>query len=460
MNIRDLAWVDDFITRLQPYIFVRTEDNILIKRPNTATKLNPMGARILSYLLQGKTLRQLSKQLGNDPAKIEEVGQFLLAVRYYLEGKLGEFAMNPAVETVPFDMKFSRYPVLSEVAVTYRCNLACRFCYAGSNTRENPLYNSPEMTFTEIKTVLRKLIGQAKVPSVSFTGGEPLLEPRLPQLIRYAKKLGMRVNLITNGTLVTEKMAAVLARHGMDSGQVSLEGVRPETHDAIVRSPGAFHKTVSAVKRLKEKGILTHTNTTITGDNLHEIAEIPRFVKEVLENDKFSMNLVIPTGSSTANPGLLVKYSEIGPILETIIAKSKEQGVEFMWYSPVPTCLFTSITHQLCNTGCSACDGLISIAPNGDVLPCASYPAPVGNFLNQDFETLWQSVQARKYREKTLAHPGCRDCEQFHLCNGACPLYWQYMGYTELEPMVIAAEPAVRNRYSIQGESTNGAYLS
>ena len=143
------------------------------------------------------------------------------------------------------------------------------------------------------------------------------------------------------------------------------------------------------------------------------------------------MNLIIPVGSGSVNKDVVVPYHEVGKIIKEIIDKSRSYGVEFMWYSPVPMCMFNSIVNGLGNKGCSACDGLISIAPNGDVLPCASYDERVGNLLEDDFEVIWQSPKARYYREKRFAHPGCRTCEHFHICNGACPLYWRQMGYAE-----------------------------
>jgi radical SAM protein with 4Fe4S-binding SPASM domain len=289
------------------------------------------------------------------------------------------------------------------------------------------------MSIEQIKEILWKIFNQAKVPSTSFTGGEPTLIPELPELIQYAKDLGMRVNLITNGTLVDNDLAMKLADHGLDSAQVSLEGVTAETHDHIVQKKGAFAKTVSAVKHLKNAGILTHTNTTITKANLSETTLFPAFVKEEFGNDKFSMNLIIPTGSGGINEELVVKYSEIGLCLEHIISASEREDVEFMWYSPVPMCMFNSILHGLGNKGCSACDGLISIAPNGDIIPCASYDDSVGNLLKNDFDTIWQSDNAKMYRRKDLAYPECKDCENFHICNGACPLYWRQMGFGELE---------------------------
>ena len=125
-------------------------------------------------------------------------------------------------------------------------------------------------------------------------------------------------------------------------------------------------------------------------------------------------------------------YRDTGAHLERILAASRAAGVEFMWYSPVPMCMFNSITHGLGNKGCSACDGLLSVGANGDVLPCASYNDSVGNLRRQDFADIWQSEKAAMYRDKLLAHPDCQQCEHFAICNGACPLYWRKMGFHEL----------------------------
>jgi radical SAM protein with 4Fe4S-binding SPASM domain len=429
----DVSWVDEFIANVKPYIFVREEDNLLIKRPNQAQKLNVTGTKILKSLLDGKSIHKLLAEIGPEPQRLRDVANFLWAVRQQLEGKF--CAQNPAVEIQPFTMNFSQYPVLSEIAITYRCNLRCTFCYAGSGCTSNPIHSDQEMSIAEIKQVLAKIFQQAKVPSVSFTGGEPTLLPELPELIRYAKDLGMRVNLITNGVNITQDSAKDYADHGLDSAQVSLEGVTAETHDAIVGRSGAYPKTVAAVKYLKAAGILTHTNTTINRANLSECAAFPRFIKTEFGNDKFSMNLMIPTGNGAVHDDLVVTYQEIGGYLENILEASKQQGVEFMWYSPVPMCMFNSIVYGLGNKGCSACDGLLSVGANGAVLPCASYDDSVGNLLQQNFTDIWQSAKARVYRDKALAHPRCRDCEHFAICNGACPLYWRQVGFGELEDM-------------------------
>ena len=71
-----------------------------------------------------------------------------------------------------------------------------------------------------------------------------------------------------------------------------------------------------------------------------------------------------------------------------------------MWYSPVPMCMFNSVAHGLGNKGCAACDGLLSVAANGDVLPCASFDESVGNLLEQEVDSVWQSRRAKLHRSK------------------------------------------------------------
>ncbi len=428
----ELGWVDTWIANVRPYIFVRLEDNLLIKRPNQAQKLNGQGAMMLKELVDGKTIAALLDAVGRDPVKVRDIGLFLYDVKRWLENDLNDLNRTSGTEVEPFAMRLSDLPVLSELAVTYRCNLKCSFCYAGCNCTSNPTGDDREMTSQEIRSVLDTIFLKAKVPSVSFTGGEPTLRPELPELIDYAANLGFRVNLITNGTCMTPSLAKSLVGAGLASAQVSLEGVTKRTHERVTAVLGSFEKTIAGVTNLKSTGIRVHTNTTINRDNLEECAQMPAFVKNVLGLERFSMNLMIPTGSAALNQRLVVRYQDLGPHLMTIAKAAKSEDVEFMWYSPTPMCMFNPVARGLGNKGCSACDGLLSVAANGDVLPCSSYDDPVGNLLEQDVHSIWTSAKAQHYRDKGLAYSSCRDCEEFHLCHGACPLYWRHMGFGEL----------------------------
>lgn len=428
----DLTWADEFIRNVRPYIFVREEDGLLIKKPNQAHRLNPQGVRVLKFLLDGGTTDQLLDRVGREEQRVADVALFLHEVRRYLDGTLQETNHTRAVEIQPLEVNFSRLPVLSEVAVTSRCNLRCAFCYGSCSCTGRPANARDEMTTQEIERILAKIFLQARVPSVSFTGGEPAMRPDLCRLVGHAKALGMRVNLITNGTLVSAALARSLAAAGLDSAQVSLEGVTAATHDAVTGVPGSFAATLAGVTHLKGCGIPVHTNTTLNRRNLDDCRRMPRFVREELGLDRFSMNLVIPSGAALVHEHLLVRYSEVGPMVEGVLEESRRLGVEFMWYSPTPLCLFNPILHALGNKACGACDGLLSVDSGGNVLPCSSWPDPVGNLLQSDFAGIWDSSRATAYRRKRLAHPQCRECDSFPACHGACPLYWRHFGFDEL----------------------------
>ncbi len=445
VELPDLSWVDEWIHNVRDYIWVREEDNVFIQRPNKAFHLNPQGVAIMKLLLSGQSIGEVLAPYGNNPQVWNDIERFLLDLRKLLKEGIDDTYESSAIDKQPFDMEFSDYPVLSEVAITYRCNAKCQFCYAGCNCTVNPVGNDKEMTLDEVKAVLDKIVEQAKVPSVSFTGGEATLRKDLPEMVRYARSIGMRVNLITNGILSTQPLVDTLVEAGLHSVQVSIEGTTGKIHDQVTQILASFEKAVAAVHRYREAGIHVNTNTTINKVNVHEVPDFPRFIARELQLQTFSMNLMIPTGTGALDDNLVVTYEEIGPVLEEVLAGAQREGVEFKWYSPTPMCIFNPILHGLGNKGCSACDGLISVGADGEVLPCASYDEPVGSLLDRSFDDIWHGEKATSFRKKFLAHDICQSCENFHVCNGACPLYWRKRGFGELLRAQGVEEPTPKD---------------
>ncbi|MEO2003846.1 MAG: radical SAM protein, partial [Candidatus Poribacteria bacterium] len=85
---------------------------------------------------------------------------------------------------------------------TQTCNLKCMHCYASSRNKHYP----GELT-TEEAMALMDQLAEFQTPTVLFSGGEPLMRPDLFEVVAYARSLGLRAVLSTNGTLITEKMA-------------------------------------------------------------------------------------------------------------------------------------------------------------------------------------------------------------------------------------------------------------
>jgi radical SAM protein with 4Fe4S-binding SPASM domain len=430
----DLAWIDDFVDRIRPYIHVRETDNVLIRMPNQAFKLNRSGCRILKYLLKGGRISAVLREGRRTAEMSEDLSAFFSDLAAMLGGKLCEQHRSPALNCVPFELGYIERPILSEVALTYACTVNCRFCYAGCRCvpeGERPEPGSPAVS-TDFRKILDVIRNEAEVPSVSFTGGEPMLSGEIFELIAYAHStLGMRVNLITNGTLIDSRTALQLKEAGLASAQVSIEADCASVHDAITVVPGSFDASVNGLMALRDAGIFVHPHATLCSLNRHVIEALPGFAKSFGIN-RFSLNMVIPAGRAL-EPGLGVEYSEVAALLSRVMTTAHKEQVQFMWYSPTPMCLFNPIPLGLGNKGCSACEGLLSVNPHGDLLPCSSWQEPIGNLLKEGFESLWFGARARWIREKREAHPGCRDCKDFALCHGACPLYFKANGYAEIE---------------------------
>jgi radical SAM protein with 4Fe4S-binding SPASM domain len=427
-----LEWIDDYIVRLRSFIFVREEDRLLIKVPNEAHRLNATGVQILRRLLDGEGIIDLWRSYGGTPGIRHDLYHFFVSLKQVLQGCVNESCLPEAVEQRPFSLDFNKLPVLSEVALTYRCNLRCRFCYANCSSSRSSGHDR-DMDTEAVQRILHIIRYDAQTPSVSFTGGEPTLRHDLPELVGYARRsLGLRVNLITNGTLLSDALVDRLKEADLNSAQVSVEGPNAGIHDALTRAAGSFEASIDGIRRLIKAGIIVHTNTTLNRLNVEVAAEMPALVQS-LGLERFSMNLVIPVAASQdPTDDLNLHYEAMPEYIIQIQEAAARHDVEFMWYSPTPVCIFNPIQHGLGNKSCAACDGLLSVSPTGDLLPCSSWPEPVGNLLEQPFRTVWESAQARKLRQKALAPPVCRNCADFALCQGACPLYWRHFGYEEI----------------------------
>lgn len=427
-------WVDDYFAHIRPHYDVREQDALLIVLPNKAVRLNRTGLRTLQFLKQGGTIVEMLGQLGDRVDRRGQLFHFLCDFRSLMSGCLGEGRHRMAVETRPHHEPFNQLPVLSEIAVTYRCNLKCRFCYAACGCSKKP--SSHELSTRDIIRVLGIIRNEAKVPSVSFTGGEPLLRSDIVTLVSAAVGTGLRTNLITNGTLAADnRLATHLKDAGLNSAQVSLEGPDAPSHDALTGVTGSFDRTVAGIAALRAADIHTHTNTTVNAANADRLVDLVRFVAR-LGLKRMSMNMIIPAGSAL-KADLRIPYSRIWAVIEPARAEARRLDVDFMWYSPTPLCILNPLAEGLGNKSCAACDGLLSIAPNGDVLPCSSYPSPVGNLMDTTFAHVWNSASAQFFRRKQHAPAGCSDCGEFAACAGACPLYWSAMGTTELAAAAI-----------------------
>jgi radical SAM protein with 4Fe4S-binding SPASM domain len=419
-----LAWIYGFWNSLSPYAYARIEDEVIILPPNLVYKTNRTGAQLLAHLSAGGRFEDIP---GFGQERADQISEFFTSLKAAYEGKPLD------LPRVSYGFDFTRLPVLGEIALTYRCNNRCRFCYAGCGDLEaaDRAFGTAELDTDGFKKIIDVFKDEAKIPFFSFTGGEPLVRPDVEELTTYAVSRGLRVNLVTNGRLATPERAASLFAAGLTTAQVSLEAPDSGLHDQLCGFSGAFDETVAGIRSLMDAGFSVQTNSTLTRINRDQLLDLPAFVA-TLGIKRMSMNLFIPVGSGASATDLFIPYNETGAFIDEVRRNAFAAGVEFFWYSPIPMCLYNPIARGLGNKSCAACDGLLSVSPSGDVLPCSSWPEPVGNLVSDGFRAVWFSDEAAWFKKKHYAPEQCRACSSFSACQAACPLYWKHAGYSEL----------------------------
>lgn len=158
--------------------------------------------------------------------------------------------------------------------ITRRCNLRCVHCYSDSDSR----FYANELTDQECRVVFEDL-AQFGVPAVLLSGGEPLMRPRLFELATYARSLGLRLTLSTNGTLISEHAAERIKDIGFSYVGISLDGIGA-VHDRFRGRTGAFQGALAAFRNCRAVQQKVGLRLTLTRNTVNEIERILDFIEE------------------------------------------------------------------------------------------------------------------------------------------------------------------------------------
>ena len=111
-------------------------------------------------------------------------------------------------------------PVVAQIIPTRRCNLACTYC------NEYDRVSDP----VPLEEVRRRIDRLAELGTgiITLSGGEPLLHPDVPELIRHIRRRGAVATIITNGYLLSPAVIRELNAAGLDSLQISIDNVNPD----------------------------------------------------------------------------------------------------------------------------------------------------------------------------------------------------------------------------------------
>lgn len=157
-------------------------------------------------------------------------------------------------------------PVLVQIVVTRRCNLACGYCYEYDKV-------SKPVPLQELKArvdALRKL----KAVFVTLNGGEPLLHPQIAELVRYIADAGMVPMINTNGHVLKEPLIRSLNDAGLFGMQLSCDSL--EDNEVTEKSMRRLQPKLELLRQ--HARFIVRVNGVLGSGNPAEMEEVAKIV--------------------------------------------------------------------------------------------------------------------------------------------------------------------------------------
>ena len=412
---------------------------LLLVNANRAYHLNPTAAHMAYLHLEGIQEREAVRILaGRFNASKTQLSADFIELRTQLdlltdpEEHCALCELN--LETrMPFSTRPTA-PYRMDLALTYRCSNECAHCYNARPRRY------PELTTAQWKVALDHL-WDAGIPHIVFTGGEPTLRPDLPELVAHAERNGQITGLNTNGRKLKDPaLVRALVDAGLDHVQITLESHDPHIHDRMVSGPGAWHETVAGIRNALDSHLYVMTNSTLLQNNAPFLRQTLEFLAS-LGVPTVGLNALIYSGHGV-QVGTGLSESELPPLLDLAQEMTQRHQQRLIWYTPTRYCQFDPLAMDLGVKGCTAALYAMCTEPDGAVIPCQSYYQPLGNLLQDSWDSIWNHDLAVSLRERRDISEACRDCDLLQICGGGCPLARQADPHLTYQP--VRAFPTIK----------------
>ncbi|NTW76983.1 MAG: 12,18-didecarboxysiroheme deacetylase [Syntrophaceae bacterium] len=319
--------------------------------------------------------------------------------------------------------------------MTRRCNLKCIHCYSNSADHDYP----DELTTEEGKKLIADLAAFGS-PVMLFSGGEPLMRQDLFELAQYATDKGMRAVISTNGTLITEEVAAKLKEIGLSYVGVSLDGLE-KTHDRFRGKKGAFAAAIEGIRNCRKAGVKVGIRFTV---NKHNLPDVPAMF-ELLRKEKIERMCfyhLVYTGRGAKLRAEDLTLEETRRLLDLIAAETRkmfDDGLSpeiltvdnhadgpylYLKLKQEDPARAKEVLELLeMNEGNSSGHGIGCVSWDGEVYPDQFWRnQSLGNIRQKPFSAIWldekNDLLVKLKDKKKHVHGRCASCCWLSVCGG------------------------------------------
>lgn len=387
-----------------------------------------------------KYSKRLIKMLLRDPLKLRT----MLKLKYT---KTNEWR----TKDYSIDKVSVKAPIVVAVRMSYACNLRCVMCNQwgenGAFIKEPNKMPKRALSLEDWKVFFDDI--SKFYPYIYFTGGEPLMNKDIIDLVKYANSKHLITGMSTNSTFLEEK-AEDLIKTGLDYIYFSLDAPAPVENGSIrisAQGNDSNAEAAAAIKKfidLRDKlGIglpVTQVQTIIVQENQDKLVEMGEFV-EKLGVDVWGVQLCVYT-TPELNDKTSAVYKKVfdqdqiqwGGFIRNfpgldfnVIEKQLDEIKKRKWkfklrlYKPLtekdfnlekyftkPEVHAVDRDHRCMNPWIFA-----QIQPNGEIAFCGSQPDyTIGSVKEGKFMDLWCNEKATKWRNfiQNKLFPSCKRC--------------------------------------------------
>lgn len=291
---------------------------------------------------------------------------------------------------LPLDMPYSLH-----VFVSYYCNFKCNYCLQSLSEEEliEKGFKRQYMAFEDYCKVIDDVARwERPLKALIFAGhGEPLMHKNIADMVAYAKKKSVanRVEIVTNGSLLTFEMSDALIAAGLDRLRISIQGTDAAAYERVMGRKFDFDTLVEQINYF-----YTHKSNTEVFCKIIDVAlsseDDARKFHDIFDSmaDETAIEYEIPFVKEVDNAKLKSDFTrtKTGEIVQDIDV-------------------------------CAMPFYMLVVTPNGDVVPCCSTDVPIvyGNIRHNSLQEIWENgihngfcrVQLLGNRYK---HPVCGIC--------------------------------------------------
>lgn len=299
-------------------------------------------------------------------------------------------------------------PLMGSLAVNYRCNSRCGYCFIWkSQVANTPL------------AALQRAIDQLAVLGVqviSLTGGEPFLHPDLPLIVAHVRRAGLVCSANTNGLLLRPTVLQAIGEAGLNSLVVSLDTVNPELYERIRGVPLAkvLRGLMNALdERARRPGLAVAINCVVSRANFRQLPELVAFCHAHEVSIGFQpLHPAFASENWSAESDLLFlpeDRDDLAAVLDDLI-QMKAAGYRINSSQAYLNGFLAYLIDRKLPAGfrCNAGFQTITTDYRLNIRSCWPLPA-MGNALTDDLVELWHSAAYQESRRRMMALdcPGC-----------------------------------------------------